>query len=64
MQGVRLMEKDEIKKNMETSHKIKRLKRVKEENRQREKGLRFGEEFSEEQLTKEQLDRDLPTKEI
>lgn len=50
---------------METSHKIKRLKRIREEEEVRkENDQRFAEEFSEEPMTEEQLAEDLPDEEI
>lgn len=60
--GGEMMKND---KDIRTSNKLKRLERLKEERpAEYGKNKRFSEEFSEETLTKEQLEKDLPDYEI
>lgn len=51
-------------KDIRTSTKIKRLERRKAEEIQRYGKHRFAEEFSEEPISTEQLDEDIPDDEI
>ena len=51
-------------KEFRTSNKIKRLERRKAEELQRYGKHRFAEEFSEEPISTEQLDEDIPNDEI
>ncbi|HHU18895.1 MAG TPA: hypothetical protein GXZ58_01370 [Bacilli bacterium] len=51
-------------KEFRTSNKIKRLERRKEEELQRYGKHRFAEEFSDEPISSERLEDDLPDKEI
>lgn len=51
-------------KEFRTSNKIKRLERRKVEELQRYGKHRFAEEFSEEPISTEQLDEDIPNDEV